>query len=213
MLMTQERSSLLALILALIYFFFKNKKWMFIFLILIIMISAISPIKNRIQLFNPKKMYIDIRQNERIKMNYLTFEVIKEHPIIGIGYGLQTYGKLNLERYQKRLPKKYQLEEIIADPHNIVLDVAARLGVVGLGIFFYIIFVFFKMGRGIIKYGKDNLLKNWGRCLFASFIAVFTIGLFQPIFSHMPETILCIIFSMFTIIWHFNNDPISKEVV
>ena len=210
--MAQERSSFLAIFLAAIFFFYKNKKWMFVFFILILMIGAISPLKNRFQLHNPEKMFINLLNDVRIKINYLTLEVIKEHPIIGIGFGLQTYGELDLERYQKRLPKKYHQKNIVADPHNIVLDVAVRLGVPGLVFFFYIIFVFFKMCWNIIRHGKDNFMKNWGRCLAACFIAVFTIGLFHPVFSHMPEIIFCAIFSMITIVWRLNNEHLSKNV-
>ena len=117
-----------------------------------------------------------------------------------------------MERYQKRLPQKYHQKNIVADPHNIVLDVAVRLGVPGLVFFFYIIFVFLKMCRNIIRHGEDNFMKNWGRCLAACFIAVFTIGFFHPVFSHMPEVVFCTIFSMTTIIWRLNNEHLSKNV-
>jgi len=212
LLMTRSDASLLAIFLAGFFFFNKNKIWMLVFLILILMIGTISPWNNHFQLHNPRKMFMDLRKNIRIKMNLLTLEVIKEHSIIGIGFGLQTYGELDLEKYQKRLPLKYHQINIIADPHNIVLDVAVRIGVPGLVFFFYIIFVFFKICWNIIRHGKDNFMKNWGRCLAACFIAVFTIGLFHPVFSHMPEVVFCTIFSMTTIIWRLNNEHLSKNV-
>jgi len=62
-----------------------------------------------------------------------------------------------------------------------------------------------------IRHGKDNFMKNWGRCLAACFIAVFTIGLFHPVFSHMPEVVFCIIFSMTTILWRL-NDHVAKDI-
>ena len=207
MIMTQERSSLLAILFATVVCFYKNKKWMVVCIILMLLISAIFPIMDRLQLFNPKKMYTAARKNIRIKIDYLTLEVIKEHPIIGIGFGLQSYSKLDLEGYQKKIPKEYRQQRIITDPHNMVLDVA----VIGLGFFFYIIFVFFKMCRSITKCGKDNSLKNWGICLAACFIGVCTIGLFQPIFSHMPEVVFCLIFSMTHIVWQRHNEIISSE--
>jgi len=213
LLMTRTRSSFLAIFLAGIFYFYKNKKWMFVFLILILMIGAVSPLKDRFQFNNPKRMFITLRNDIRIKMNYLTLEVIKEYPIIGIGFGLQTYSKIDLEKYQKRLPQKYHQINIIADPHNIVLDIAVRLGVPGLVFFFYIIFVFLKMCWNIIRHGKDNFMKNWGRCLTACFIAVSTIGLFHPVFSHMPEVVFCTIFSMATILWRLNTKPISKDII
>ena len=211
LLMTQARSALIGLFLAAIFFFHKNKRWMFVFLSLVLMMVIISPVKNRFMQLGQGSIF----NNIRIRMNYLTLEVIKEYPIIGIGFGLQTYGNLDLEKYEKQLPKKYRQIDVIglivADPHNMVLDVAVRLGVVGLVSFFYIIFVFFKMCWDIIKYGKNNFLRNWGRCLAAAFIAVSVIGLLQPIFSHMPEVVICTIFSMTTIVWRQVNEPISKD--
>jgi O-antigen ligase len=212
LLLTRSDSSLLAIFLAGIFFFSKNKKWMFVFLILILMIGTISPFKKRFQLNNPRKMFLFVRKDIRIKMNYLTLEVIKEYPIIGIGFGLQTYSKIDLGKYQKRLPQKYHQTNIVTDPHNIVLDVAVRLGLPGLAFFLYIVFVFLKMCWNIIRHGKDNFMKNWGRCLAACFIAVSTIGLFHPVFSHIAETIFCAMFSMLTIVWRFNDEPISKDV-
>jgi len=203
--MTQTRSSLIAVLIALIVLFHRNKKYMFVFLSFILLMGAISPMKQRLQSSADEI-------TDRISINYLALEVIKEYPIIGIGFGLQTFGRLDLKKYQKKLLPKYQTRRIIADAHNIVLDVAVRLGVVGLVFFFYIIFVFFKMCWGIIKYGKNDFIKNWGGCLAAAFIAVFVIGLFQPIFSHMPEVVVCTIFSMTTIVWRLNNEPISKDI-
>jgi len=212
-LVAQERSSFLAIFLAGFFFFYKNKKWLLVFLILILMIGTISPWSNRLQLHNPEKMLINLRNDVRIKINLLTLEVIKDNPIMGIGFGLQTYGELDLERYQKRLPQKYHQKNIVADPHNIVLDVAVRLGVPGLAFFFYIISVFLKMCWNIIRHGKDNFMRNWGRCLSACFIAVFTIGLFHPVFSHIPEVVFCTIFSMATIIWRLNTKPILNGII
>jgi hypothetical protein len=104
LLMTQARSSFLAIFLAVIFFFHKNKRWMFVFLSLVLLMVIISPVKNRFM--HMQGGYGSIFNNERISMNYLTLEVIKEYPIIGIGFGLQTYEKLNLDKYQKRLPQK-----------------------------------------------------------------------------------------------------------
>lgn len=205
LLLIQMRSSIIALFLSVFVFFYKNKKWMFVLLSLMLLISAMSPLKNRFH----KNMLRNITKAPRININLLTLEVIKEYPIIGIGFGLETYGKLDLEKYQQRLPYKFhQIPSIVTDPHNMVLDITVRLGVVGLVLFLYITVVFFKMLRDIIKQGKDEFIQNWGRCLAAAFIGVSVIGLLQPIFSHMPEVVICTIFSMTTIVWRLNNEPI-----
>ncbi len=205
--MTQTRSSLIGLFIAGVLMFSENKKIILIFTLTILIMIAVTPFKNRFPLEN-------LLYNERIPNYYITYEIIKSYPIIGIGFGLQTYGEdISLEDYKEKIPPKIKsiLSRTLKEPHNIVLDIAVRLGVVGLIFSFYIIFVFFKITWDIVKYGKDKILKGWGRCLAAAFIAVSFIGLLQPIFSHMPEVVLCMIFSMVTIIWRF-NDHAAKDV-
>ncbi len=127
---------------------------------------------------------------------------------------MQTYGEdINLEDYREKIPSNISSisDFNLGDPHNMVLDIAVRLGVVGLAFFLFIGFVFFKMNWNIVKYGKDEILRRWGLCLVAALIGVSFIGLFQPIFSHMPEVVFCIIFSMTTIIWRL-NDPTAKDI-
>lgn len=202
-LLTQSQAAHVAIIFAGIPLFFNNKKYLIAFIVIILIVFTFSPFKDR--------LLGRITNDPRIPIMYVAAEVVKEYPVFGIGFGLQTYGKLDLEKYQKRIPQKYQEKGgTVADPHNMVMDVAVRLGLVGLVLFCYIIIVFFKMCWDIVKYGKDDSIKNWGWCLAASFIAVSVIGSFQPIFSHMPEVVLCTIFSMLTIVCRLNNEQISK---
>jgi O-antigen ligase len=208
--MTRTRSSLIGLFLAGVIMLIGNKKQLFLLTMFFLIIIIATPFKNRFS-------FDSIFQNERIPNYYITYEIIKNYPIIGIGFGMQTYGEdINLKDYKEKLPSdiksiysKYNI--LLTSPHNMVLDVAVRLGVVGLAFSFYIVFVFFKMTWNIIKYGKDKILKSWGRCLAAAFIGVSFIGLFQPIFSHMPEVVFCTIFSMTTILWRL-NDHVAKDL-
>ncbi len=204
--MTQTRSSLIGLFLAGVIMFIENKKQLFLFTMFFLIIVAVTPFKDRFSLET-------FLYNERIPNYYITYEIIKSYPIFGIGFGMQTYGEdINLKDYKEKIPANIKSipAPTLEDPHNMVLDVAVRLGVVGLAFSFYIVFVFFKMTWNIVKYGKDKILKSWGRCLAAAFIGVSFIGLFQPIFSHMPEVVFCIIFSMVTIIWRL-NDHVAKD--
>jgi O-antigen ligase len=201
----QLRSTFLGLFLAGFFFFRNNKKKLFVFLGLILAVTVTTPIKNRFNLTGIN----GILDNERFNDYYITYEIIKEHPIIGIGFGLETYRGLDLEKYNNRLPEKLQSKLLIADPHNLILDVCVRVGIVGLAFFLYILFVFLKMCWDIIKYGKDDFIKNWGRCFLAIFVLFFVIGFLQPVFSHVPENILCVIFSSVTVLWRFNNDLIK----
>jgi O-antigen ligase len=204
--LSQTRSVFIPFCLAVFLIFITNKKAAVAIIGMILIIAYFSPFKNRID--------INVLTTFRIGINYHTFQVIKDYPIMGIGFGMETFkNALDLKTYHKRVPKKYRENSIYDDPHNMFFDITVRLGIVGFALFFYIIFVFFKMCWDIIKYGKDDFAKNWGRCLAAALFSFLFIGYFHPVFSHMPETILCAMFSMLTIVWRFNNERISNDVV
>ena len=207
--LSQTISSFIALFLAIIIVFFNNKKMLIAVSTVLLFIFMLTPFKNRTVSYFSEPLI-----GFRVGIDYDTFEVIKEYPIMGIGFGMETYGKdLDMEKYHERVPENYRMNLIYNDPHNMFFDIAVRLGVVGFVIFFYIIFVFYKMCWGIIRYGKDIFIKTWGQCLAAAFFSFLFIGFFQPVFSHMPETILCVIFSMLTIISRLDNEPISKDII
>lgn len=83
---------------------------------------------------------IGFTQDIRSKMFRLSWEVIKDRPIAGVGYGGEIYRNPNLvdlEKYNAALPEKYQQKEGITNStHNTYLDVAIRMGLVGLGLYF-----------------------------------------------------------------------------
>jgi O-antigen ligase len=205
-LLSNTRSTMLGLFLMIIVLFFDNRKLMFGLIGAIFIIMTILPIKNRLFFVGGRGL---LKNNRFIVTYKIAIEVLKEHPIIGIGFGMQAYENIDLKKFKKELPKKYRRRNIVTNPHNMILDIAVRLGIVGLSFFLYIIFVFIKMCWDIIRAGKEGIMRKWGRCLLAAFISVFTIGLFQPIFSHMPEVIFCTILSMTSIIWRFNQDVIQ----
>lgn len=208
-LLTRSSAALMAIIIGCIPLSLKSQKHLIAFLGItfagiILLVSFFSSFKDLI--------VYRINTDPRVPTMYVAAEVIKDHPIIGIGFGMQTFGKLDLIEYQKKIPPKYhQPGVIVTDPHNMLLDITVRLGVVGFVLFCFITFSFFKMCWEIVKYGKDNFVKNWGNCLAAALIAVFVIGLFQPIFSHMPEVVICTIFSMTTVVWRHVTESITKD--
>jgi len=91
----------------------------------------------------------------------------------------------------------------------MLFSIAVRLGLVGLALFLYIIFVFGKMCMQSIKEGKDCLIKSWGCCIGSAFVGFFMIGIFEPSFSHLQETVFFSILSMITIVWRLNEELIS----
>jgi len=199
--LSQMRSAFIPLCLAIIILFINNKKALVALLVIILISVSFSPLKSRF--IPPYNLLILFR----VGINYQTYEIIKDYPIAGIGFGMETYkNAVDLKTYHERVPDEYRENYIYDDPHNMFFDIAVRTGLVGFVLFLYIIFAFFKICWCCIKNGNDDFIKNWGRCIIASFFSFLFIGFFHPVFSHMPEVILCTIFAMMTILWRLNAE-------
>jgi len=200
--LTQTRSAVLALFLSVIILYFKNKKILIACLGIILIVIYISPLKNRFIHANPIT-------GLRLDIHHMTIELIKDFPIIGIGFGMEIFrnGKiLNLEEYNKRVPEKYRQSSIHNDPHSMPFSIAVRTGLIGFALFLYILFTSFRMCWNCIRHGKDDFIKRWGRCVAAVFVTVIVIGIFEPFFSHVPEVIFYTIFAMMTILWKLDSE-------
>ena len=99
-LLTQARSSLIALFIAGSVMLIKNIKGMMVFTLIFLIIIIATPLRKRFSVEN-------ILHNERIPNYYVMLEVIKNYPIIGIGFGNETYGTdIDLKDYQKKFRPK-----------------------------------------------------------------------------------------------------------
>jgi len=145
----------------------------------------------------------------RIGINLTTLEIIKDYPITGIGFGMETYGYsdfIDLAKYNAKIPPKYQQRTIIKSPHNSFADIAVRTGVVGLILFLFIYFIFVRLGWKVIRYGKDDFIKDWGICIMAAFISVFIQELFADGMFGPQAIVLYTIFAIMTILWQLNTE-------
>jgi O-antigen ligase len=204
-LLTQTRSAFVALFIAGGIMLIKNKKSIFIFGLIFLIILVATPLRKRLSFEN-------LLRNERIPNYFIMFEIIKNYPIAGIGFGNETYGtNIDLKDYQKKIPPKINSipHPLLVDPHNMLFSIVVRLGLVGFVLFSYILFVFGKMCVKSIKEGKGYFIENWGRCIVSAFVGFFIIGIFEPSFSHLQETVFFTLFSMITIVWRLDEELIS----
>ena len=199
--LTQTRSTALALFLSAIILCFKNKKIMVVCLGIILIAICISPLKNRFIHINP---ITDLR----LDINRTTLEIIKDFPIIGIGFGMETYGNrkyINLNEYNKKVPVKYRQKSIHIFPHSILFSIAVRTGLVGFALFLYILFMSFKTCWNCIRHGKDDFIRRWGLCVASMLVAVIVIGIFEAWSRHIQEVVLYTTLAMMTVVWKLNN--------
>ena len=174
---------------------------MFVFLVIAV---VLMPVRERL---TPHAVIERIRiMDDRINAWYCFGEMVKDHPLTGIGFGMETYyDESLLNKYNEKVPIKYRQAEPLKAPHNLVVDIAVRLGLVGLGFFFYTLFEFFRMGRHVIKKGTDDFFGHWGFCLMVALIALFIQGLFENTMSGPPAIIFYTIMAMMTILWHLKK--------
>jgi len=195
--LTQARSTVLALFLSIIILCFKNKKIMVACLGIVLIITTMTSLKDRL---TERDTIL-----RRLSIHYLNCEIIKDYPVMGIGFGMEAYscGKyIDIEAYSKRVPEKYRSLSIYSDPHSWPFSIAIRTGLIGLALFLYMLFACFKMGWISIRQGKDD---QWGRRLIAAFVAVLVIGFFEPFFSHVPEVVFYTLLAMITIVWKLGD--------
>ena len=195
--LTQTRSNVIALGAALILLFPINRKAMLVALGLVLLLTATTHPKAR---WRPNYLL----NNERIGTTYLIYEITKDYPITGIGFGMLTYGsKIDLDAYRQRIPSEYR-PPILNIPHNIFLSIAVRVGPVGLVLFLYVLFVSVKMCLGIIRQAKDIFLRKWTFCALSLLVMFLIKGSFEPVLTHLTEVVFYTIFAMITILWRLN---------
>ncbi|MCD6486465.1 MAG: O-antigen ligase family protein [Syntrophobacterales bacterium] len=199
--LTQTRSVFVAMVPAAIVLLIRNKKALIISIVVILLVFFTMPVGKRFEDVSLRK------SSSRIQMNFISLEIIKDYPIIGTGFDAQPYGNiLDLKMYNKRIPDAFKARHIPNDPHNLLLGLTARLGIVGLVLFLYILFVFCRMCWRVTKYGKDNFIRGWGLCVFSLMVMFFVSGFFETHCGHMTEVIFCIIFAMVTILWRLDTE-------
>ena len=205
--LTQARSTALALFLSAILLCFKNKKIMVVCLGIILIVAAMTPLGNRFIHINP---ITDLR----LDIDYLNLEIVKDFPIIGIGFGMETYGNekyINLEEYNKRVPSKYRSKTLHNAPHSILFSIAVRTGLVGFALFLYILFMSFKTCWNCIRHGKDDFIRRWGLCVASVLTGVIIIGIFEACSRHFQEVVLYTALAMMTVVWKLDHVETKKS--
>jgi len=201
--LTGTRGTFLGLIFPLILLFSQHKKTVItFFLIFLVIISFFTPAR---QLLTPDALLSKIQHEERKDIWYAYFEIIKDHPIAGIGYGRETYNKKLIDEQCSKNSYLSQAQHLYA-PHNTFIDITVRLGLVGLALFLYIIFVFGRMGWQLIRHGHDDFIRTWALCLTAIFISFLIQGMVADMLLGIQIIIFFVLMAMMTVLWRINGD-------
>jgi O-antigen ligase len=198
-LLTQTRGAVIALALAMILFAMSSRRGLVIAVLLPVLIAAVifASTGSR-ERFSMKSM----QSNERIGIVLMYLEMIKEHPVKGIGFGMELLQKKEfMTPYYERVPEADRDPGFHVSPHNFYLDVTVRLGVVGLLLYLGIIFTAFRMtwqSRGSSAGSTD---KSDKLCLAISFGAVLVQSIFADTSFGAPAIVFYLHLAMITILW------------
>ena len=183
--------------------FIKNNKKIFIFiLVTIILITFLFALPNPLNkpgtVISKIKERISITQftqgsslKRRIAIWKFTTLMIKDHPLLGSGIGTYKYNTL---RYQAKFFEQGQNRSLyphgFADnAHNECLQLWAEIGMIGLGIFIWLIISYFNCGLKILRKIKDEYKQGIIIGLMGAVVAVLVDGIFGfPL--HLPATIV-----------------------
>ena len=183
--------------------FIKEHKKIFIFILaLIILVTFLFALPNPLNksgtVISKIKSRISISQftegsslKRRIAIWKFTALMIKDHPILGSGIGTFKYNSLS---YQAKFFDQGENRRLypygIADKtHNEYLQLWAELGIIGLGIFIWLIITYFNYGIKLLKRIKDRYKQGILIGLMGGIIAVLIDSIFGfPL--HLPATLV-----------------------
>ena len=207
MVLTYSRGALVALIVSLILLFSQNwKKLLLVMLagtIIVSLMITLSPgFKERVV---PER----ILQDGRVKIIYTALEIIKEHPLTGIGFGMETFRK-EWNTYNSRLPQELQ-SRAFSHTHNFILDVLVRLGLVGLIVFSFIIGISFKTSWSLWRSGHGSFVRYWSHCALSAFVVLLAAGMTGNIMNNHKSAVLFYVCLAFASILHSLDSSTGKK--
>ena len=212
-LLTQTIGTLIGIIFSSLILFTKNKKALIVFFLILFIFLGFLPIKNRINLNNIRNKFKP-QNSERVKIWYTYLQIIKEHPIKGIGFGMRSYITKEyfdkFEQHRAIAPTKYKATSFFTT-HNMFVGIIIRIGFIGLVLFLYIISMFVYMGFKMSRHGQNNFIRQWALCLLAVLVAYLTQAMFTDITIGGQLVILYTMLAMMTVLWRLNAEECQTQ--
>jgi O-antigen ligase len=130
-------------------------------------------IKNWARMANYNPLVFLLNQ-DRISMYMNATNMISQHPVIGVG--VNTYAK-NYGKYKTKEAEAYAHTLDSAYAQNNFFQMAGEMGLIGLGLFFWLLWLLFRELLRYYKDSQDEYLKIVSLSLVACFIAFLVNGL------------------------------------
>jgi len=212
--LTYSRPTLLAIYVSLFFLgiAMKNKSVVITLAVLLLISPFILPksVKDWAKEvgYNPLRFMCN---DDRLAVYRNTLNMIKDHPFIGVG--ANTYMK-NYKKYKE--PREYRdvvtLDYMYA--HNIYLHMAGEIGLIGLGIFLWLVYKLFHQAGSIYSFMKDPYLKTLALLFMASLMAFLVNGLTESsLYYSRVGLIFWYISALLMSLENFIHTPISHKEI
>lgn len=204
--------------------FKKNKKWLIIllstFLIITIIYSTDNPLNKNLLTLPQRALSTFDEKDPSINTRFLiwknTLQMIKDKPLLGSGIG--TF-KMNYLDYQaeffKDNPDYIKYYTFPKEAHNEYLQIGSELGLLGLGLFIAIIFIFYSTVLNFLKKEQNskNKLVCWGLIMGISCFLIHSLFCFPLHVPALGSTFFTIIGLTAIYIRNFNLSQFKKEKI
>jgi len=161
--------------------------------------KILKAVEEKMESLNFKKnMTKNISNQSRFGMQYASIEVFKEHPIIGVGFGQETYYKrfhyprwATKNNFEFTLHYQNKNEKSFPTSYNIYTRLLAETGLIGVALFLYFIYLCLSNSRRVWK-NSSGESKILGFILMLSFIG-FSLNWLQTDFFRQYGYWLCMV--------------------
>ncbi|WP_215492112.1 O-antigen ligase family protein [Fenollaria sporofastidiosus] len=172
LMLTFSRGGIMSLgVAALVFLFFQARPLIVVALPFFLLALSFLPenIKRRIMSISNVK---DSSTSYRFKIWSITKDVIKDHPVVGVGFGHKPF-KYVFERYIRSMP--------IFHAHNTYLEMMAEGGFTGFISFVLIIITAIAQEIKLIYKAKSSEVKTFAAGLLAATLGILTHAMFEHI--------------------------------
>ena len=175
----------------------ENKRWLFLLFITFALITVFYSIPNPLNKNTttiPQKVTSIYEDNfssidSRLIIWGTALEIIKDKPLLGIGIGSFKMDYLDYQAgFLKENPIYLKYHSRAEEAHNEYIQLAAELGIIGLGIFLYILFIFYGSALKYLNEKKTGE-RNKEKLILWGMLMGITCFLFDSIFTfplHVP---------------------------
>lgn len=197
------KGALLGLVIPITFLITKYKKIIMVTLLCLLLLIMITPFKNKLHLQALQDSVVAEVEIYRFSIWHDYLQIIKEHPVFGMGYGMQSYNRDFFIQNNFELPNiaESKNSRSFFMPHNTLIDLAVRTGIIGGCLFLYCFYVFFRLGWLLCRDKNDDFVQSWALCIMACGLSLLIQGMFVDLMIGLQLIYLFIFFAMINILW------------